>query len=123
VTALNPHRDGGVVDTGARTAPYVSLSEAEARALLEEVYGRTGALVRFATEKDDTFRVDAPDGRFVLKVANPAETAEELDFQVELMRHAAAADPGLPLPAALPSRRACCTTWSRTQPARRDAFG
>jgi hydroxylysine kinase len=52
-----------VVDTGALTAPYVSLSEAEARALLEEVYGRTGALVRFATEKDDTFRVDAADGR------------------------------------------------------------
>ncbi|HEX2126540.1 MAG TPA: phosphotransferase [Thermoleophilaceae bacterium] len=98
MTALNPHRDGGVVDTGALTAPFASLAEPEARALLEDVYGRTGALVRFATEKDDTFRVDAADGRFVLKVANPAETAEELDFQVELMRNAAAADPGLPLP-------------------------
>jgi 4-aminobutyrate aminotransferase-like enzyme/Ser/Thr protein kinase RdoA (MazF antagonist) len=93
------------IDTGALTAPFVALSDAEARALLEDAYGVTGALTRFATEKDDTFRVDARGGRLVLKVANPAETAEELDFQVELIRHAAAVDPGLPLPATLPSRR------------------
>jgi hypothetical protein len=48
VAARTPREDGSVIDTGALTAPFVPLSEAEARALLEAVYGRTGALVRLA---------------------------------------------------------------------------
>jgi hypothetical protein len=43
MAAANPQ---SVVDTGALTAPFVSLSEAEARTLLEDVYGETGTLVQ-----------------------------------------------------------------------------
>lgn len=74
----------------------------EARRLAERLYGKHGVTQRFATEKDDTFRLTCADGRFVLKIAHPNESLEELDFQVELMRHVASKDPRLPVPRVFP---------------------
>ena len=71
--------------------------------ITRRVYGIDGAATRFSTEKDDTFRIDASDGsRYVLKISNPGETAEELDLQVAAMRHVAVVAPGLPVPRVLP---------------------
>ena len=80
------------------------MQEAAVHRLLREHYGIEASLTRFETEKDDTFRVTRENGeRLVLKIANPEETLEEIDFQNCLMRHAAACDPELPIPAIVPN--------------------
>ncbi|MBF8184263.1 phosphotransferase [Nonomuraea sp. K274] len=43
------------------------------------------------------------DGRFVLKVSNPAESADVVDMEVKGLAHVYAADPGLPIPATVAS--------------------
>src|SRR5690349_9472672 len=84
---------------GALGATYTRMSADEAADLLYcgfEVEGRLCALV---TEKDDTFRVDATDGkRYILKIANPSEDPLEIDLQIKLLLHVATMDPGLPIP-------------------------
>lgn len=83
---------------------FSRLNTLDAIAITRRVYGIDGAATRFSTEKDDTFRIDAANGmRYVLKVSNPGETAEELDLQVAAMRHVEAAAPHLPVPRVLPS--------------------
>ncbi|TDY22646.1 Ser/Thr protein kinase RdoA (MazF antagonist) [Paraburkholderia sp. BL6665CI2N2] len=82
---------------------FPRLNTFDALAITRRVYGIDGAATRFATEKDDTFRIDASDGaRYVLKISNPGETPEELDLQVAAMRHVAAVAPDLPVPRVLP---------------------
>lgn len=86
-------------DDSELSAPYVNVSDAEAVQIAQRYFGLQGRVERFATEKDDTFRVDASDGRkFVLKIANPSEDERELAFQVELMLHVARVAPDLPIP-------------------------
>jgi Ser/Thr protein kinase RdoA (MazF antagonist) len=79
------------------------LDAVDAIEIARHVYGINGEATRFSTEKDDTFRIDASDGaRYVLKISNPGETAEELDLQVAAMRHVAVVAPELPVPRVLP---------------------
>jgi Ser/Thr protein kinase RdoA (MazF antagonist) len=88
---------------GGLAAPYLSMPDDEAVALAYSHFGILGRVTRFATEKDDTFRVDATDGRrFILKVANPSEDAAEISFQTGLLQHIADTDPTLPVPRMLP---------------------
>lgn len=83
---------------------FPRLNAFDALAITRRVYGIDGAATRFSTEKDDTFRIDASDrARYILKVSNPGETAEELDLQVAAMRHVAVVAPDLPVPRVLPS--------------------
>ena len=111
---FTPSRSGGLCSTSAvaldtplasgLSVSFARLSPLDAIAVTRRVYGIDGAATRFSTEKDDTFRIDASDGaRYVLKVSNPGETAEELDLQVSAMRHVAVAAPHLPVPRVLPS--------------------
>jgi hydroxylysine kinase len=98
-------RTGQVADEGALAAPHAPISEHEALDLLRARYDLDGSLTRLATEKDDTFRVNCSDGgAFLLKVANPAESAQEISFQVDVMDHVARTDPSLPVPRTLPDR-------------------
>ena len=84
---------------GDLSADFEAMSVDEAVEAAEQHFGIVASAQRFATEKDDTFRLDAADGkRYVLKVANPSEDRMELEFQVELLRHAERADPSLPTP-------------------------
>ncbi len=70
-----------------------------------ERYALGGEFRRFATEKDDTFRVRSPDGRAcVLKIANPAEALDEVTFQLELLQHIQRVAPTLPVPRVLLDR-------------------
>lgn len=83
---------------------YTPMREREALALLRQHYGLTGTLKRFATEKDDTFRVRTDQGQsFVLKIANPGESFGEIDFQQSILRAIAANDPALPVPRVIPN--------------------
>jgi Ser/Thr protein kinase RdoA (MazF antagonist) len=84
---------------GGLAVPYVAMAEAEAVDLVRRHFGIEGRATRFATEKDDTFRITASDGRrFVLKVANPAEDVPEIDLQLRILDHLAATAPALPVP-------------------------
>jgi hydroxylysine kinase len=90
---------------GGLGAAHHRMELAEAGALVEARFGVRGDLVRFETEKDDSFLVSPPAGpRFVLKVANPAEDAGELDLQTALLLHLERTAPSLPVPRVV---RAC----------------
>jgi Ser/Thr protein kinase RdoA (MazF antagonist) len=88
---------------GGLAAPYVIMSDDEAAALAHSRFGILGTVTRFATEKDDTFRVQSDDGRrVIMKVANPSEDTTEIAFQAELLQHIERTDPTLPVPRMLP---------------------
>lgn len=77
--------------------PSPSLSQAQAHALLQAHYGLAGELSSLGSQQDLNLRVDAPEGRFVLKACHASYAQVELQAQ-----HAALAylhDQGLPVPA------------------------
>jgi 4-aminobutyrate aminotransferase-like enzyme/Ser/Thr protein kinase RdoA (MazF antagonist) len=77
--------------------PSPSLSEAQAHALLQTHYGLDGDLSALGSQQDLNFRVDAAQGRFVLKACHGSYAQVELQAQ-----HAALAylrEQGLPVPA------------------------
>src|SRR5262245_19788431 len=93
---------------GALGAPYARMSAAEAADLLYYGFKVDGRLSPLATEKDDTFRVDASDGRrYVLKIANPSEDPLEIDLEIELLLHVAMWMPAFRC-------RGSFTTWMET---------
>ncbi|KAA9164077.1 phosphotransferase [Amycolatopsis acidicola] len=60
---------------------------------------------RFATEKDDTFRLSCRSGRsVVVKVSHPGEHAEQVDFETALLHHVSQGPSPVPVPELLPSR-------------------
>ena len=92
-----------VAEEGALAAPFVSMTAGEAAALVHGRFGITGNLVRFATEKDDTFRVDTSNQcSYVLKVSNPFEAESEIALQCALLQHVATANPRIPISRLLP---------------------
>ena len=96
VSTAVPHKK---IELDSLIAPFTPITDAEAATVANDVFGISGKVTRFATEKDDTFRLEDTRGRrYVLKVANPAEDESELEFQVSLLEHIAATDPILPVP-------------------------
>lgn len=92
-----------VSSEGGLAAAYVSMDTEEACALAADVYGLRGTATKFSTEKDDTFRINVGDGRkVVLKVANPSEDRDEIDFQIGMMVHIEDRDPDVPVPRVIP---------------------
>ncbi|MDB5620857.1 phosphotransferase [Tardiphaga sp.] len=87
-------------------AAYVVMPEAEAVELARNAFGIEGRATRFATEKDDTFRITPASGaRFILKVANPVEDVPEIDLQLRILQHLAATAPDLPVPRVVDNAR------------------
>ncbi|MDA1155303.1 MAG: phosphotransferase [Proteobacteria bacterium] len=94
-----------VAEAAGLAGAYSPVPEAKALELLHEAYGLTGTLKRFATEKDDTFRVATGTGQdYVLKIANPDESFGEIDFQNCILHEVARQDPGLPVPRVVASK-------------------
>ena len=84
--------------TALRT-PAPDFSERQARALLRDRYGIEAALEPLASERDQNFLVSAPLGdKYVLKVANAAESAAITDFQIRGLLHVARVAPDIPVP-------------------------
>jgi Ser/Thr protein kinase RdoA (MazF antagonist) len=53
----------------------------------------------YASECDQLFHITASDGReYAMRIANPAQPLDVLDFQLRALEHAASRDPSLPLP-------------------------
>ncbi|WP_166361158.1 aminotransferase [Pseudomonas akapageensis] len=80
--------------------PEVSIDQA--RALLEEHYGRSGSLCSLGSQQDLNFRVDSDDGRFVLKICHGDYAAVELEAQHAALVHLAGK--GLPVPSVITAR-------------------
>jgi hydroxylysine kinase len=94
-----------LVANGSLSAPSARISNQEALALAKTRFDIEGRVKRFDTEKDDTFRLTSRDGRnYTLKIANAAEDPREISFQIDLLAHIAAVDPGLPVPRVVPDR-------------------
>jgi len=78
------------------TTPDFSIEAAAA--LLREHYGLTGTLSPLASERDQNFKVETPEGIFILKLVNAAEPEIESDFQTALLAHVGAHAGDLPVP-------------------------
>src|ERR1700748_4485 len=84
---------------GALAGVYVHMEAEEAAAWLWDRYGIQAKAQRLETEKDDTFKIEPVSGpRVILKVSNPHESLDEIQFQTELLRHVALHAPALPTP-------------------------
>lgn len=65
--------------------PRPDVTVAEARAIALKRFGVDGSATELGSQQDRNFRIDAPSGRFVLKIANPVFAADELAAQNHAM--------------------------------------
>ena len=80
------------------TAPPAFTAQ-EAAQIVKTHFDLDATANSLVSERDQNFHIDAGSGlQFVLKIANPSEDREVVDFQVQALRHVAEVDPGLPLP-------------------------
>ncbi|MEP6817170.1 MAG: hypothetical protein ABI873_16640 [Marmoricola sp.] len=83
----------------------VSVPELDPAALhgsLSTTWGLEGELTAVHGERDRNFRIDAPSGRYLLKVHNPADGEGVLDLQYSALRHIRTVAPDVPVPDVLP---------------------
>jgi len=73
--------------------------------LVRTHWAMEGALAPLTSERDLNHRLDAPQGRFVVKIANAAEPHALTRFQNRALRHAAVKDPTLPIPRVIATRQ------------------
>ncbi|MFK7844707.1 MAG: phosphotransferase [Rhodothermales bacterium] len=85
-------------------------SEAEAVSLVASLYGIEGGAKSLPSYSDQNFLIDAPDARFVLKIANADEPAEVLDFQQKALLHVKSQAPELTLPFTIPTTKGAMLT-------------
>jgi hydroxylysine kinase len=91
-----------IEDLGALSAAHVRMQPDEAASFLRRRYAVEGQARRLDTEKDDTFKIDvAGGGRYILKVSNPCEQLNEIQFQTAMLSHIAMHDYELPIPRTL----------------------
>ncbi|MCA1442350.1 aminotransferase [Ensifer sp. IC4062] len=63
------------------------VSAEEAKRVLSEKYGRSGALTELGSQQDRNYRVDTDDGRFVLKICRMEYARVELEAQNAALHH------------------------------------
>jgi 4-aminobutyrate aminotransferase-like enzyme/Ser/Thr protein kinase RdoA (MazF antagonist) len=84
--------------------PRPAFSSAEAHELLRAQFGIEGKLTSLPSERDQNFRIEAPDGQVLtFKIMNAAEPLSAIDFQTALLRHLENSDPGLAVPRIVPT--------------------
>jgi 4-aminobutyrate aminotransferase-like enzyme/Ser/Thr protein kinase RdoA (MazF antagonist) len=96
-------RPGGepVVTGDVLDAPAPVIRTDRVASLVEDVWGlRVGTARQLSSERDANLLLD---GRYVLKVSNPAEEAAVVDMENAAMAHAARVAADLPLPAVIPT--------------------
>lgn len=78
----------GLGPAGRLLTDHVVMGEPEARGLAGRLWSIDADPIRMATEKDDTFWLRCADGaRYVLKISNPNEDPDEVEFETELLRY------------------------------------
>jgi 4-aminobutyrate aminotransferase-like enzyme/Ser/Thr protein kinase RdoA (MazF antagonist) len=71
--------------------------------VLSSSWGLEGDLTAVHGERDRNFRIDTAGGRYLLKVHNPADGEQVLDFQFSALRHIRTVAPDLPVPEVMPA--------------------
>jgi len=97
----------GLVTTSTNDPLAVLAPELDLSALHDALagsWGLDGELTALHGERDRNFRVDTPSGRYLLKVHNPADGEEVLDFQYSALRHIHTVAPDVPVPEVVPTR-------------------
>lgn len=94
------------IDIFDLAAPFIRMNDAEAIQCIQDRYHLPDIKVnRLATEKDDTFSVTTSDGQqTIFKVGNPIEPADEIAFQIGLLKHIENVTPDLPVPRVIADR-------------------
>ncbi|CAM5354071.1 aminotransferase [Leifsonia shinshuensis] len=82
--------------------PRPEVGADDAAAVAESAFGLTGRITELGSNQDRNFLVDTGEGRYVLKIANPVFSAEELHAQNAAL--AVLADADARIPAVLPAR-------------------
>jgi len=83
-------------------SPELSLRDVERMA--RDVFGLVGKVSELTGERDRNYHLRSGDAHYVLKVSNPAEDPQVIDFQTRALLHIAAVDPELPVPRLLRTR-------------------
>ncbi|MEA5366716.1 aminotransferase class III-fold pyridoxal phosphate-dependent enzyme [Amycolatopsis sp., V23-08] len=84
------------------TEPAPAFGSESLRAALGDQWRLTDPVLKpLDSERDRNVLVD---GRFVLKISNPAERADVVDMEVRALEHVHTADPGLPVPESVATR-------------------
>ena len=88
---------------GAQLSSSVpDLSVAGAAELAAHLYGVHAEPELLTSERDRNFRLVAEDGRaYLLKISNPGDPDDVVEFQTACLDHIAAADPARPVPRVL----------------------
>jgi 4-aminobutyrate aminotransferase-like enzyme/Ser/Thr protein kinase RdoA (MazF antagonist) len=73
-------------------------------ASLGRSWGLAGELTAVHGERDRNFRLEGAEGRYLLKVHNPADGDAVVDLQCSALRHIRAVAPDLPVPAVVPTQ-------------------
>jgi Ser/Thr protein kinase RdoA (MazF antagonist) len=86
-------------------SPAPTLSPEEALDLLRCRYGLDGQLKPLVSERDQNFLVTIDgESRYVLKIANSAESDAVTEFQIDALRHVASVAPDFPVPRVIRAR-------------------
>jgi hypothetical protein len=84
---------------GQESREHVALTDDEAIAIAADHFDIMAQQAsRLDTERDDTFRLDAAGGTYVLKIAHPVDSRAAIDFEIEAVDYARRGDAALPLP-------------------------
>jgi 4-aminobutyrate aminotransferase-like enzyme/Ser/Thr protein kinase RdoA (MazF antagonist) len=90
--------------TNVLGADAPAFTTADAESMAHALYGLRASAAPLVSERDQNFRLtDADGGAWVLKIANAVEDPAVVDMEVAAVRHLAALDPSLPVPAPRPS--------------------
>jgi hydroxylysine kinase len=94
-----PEVQGQAVAAAALSTAAPAVAPAQLQALARRLYGIDGSVKALAGERDQNCRLETADGRrYVLKISNPSEPVDVVDFQIAALDHIARAAPERPVP-------------------------
>lgn len=90
------------LDAPLLTLPPPQMAPETLAAHLKAHWGLTGRLHPLSSERDLNHRLDTREGRFVIRLTNPAEPESMTDFQTRAHLHVSRTAPALPVQRVLP---------------------
>lgn len=103
-------------EADALSASWDPVGPELASRLAAGLFGIEGTPTRLPSERDDTFRLEAGQARYTLKVASPHESVAALRVQTAALLHVAAEAPDLPVPRPVPALSGGHEGWTAGQP-------
>jgi 4-aminobutyrate aminotransferase-like enzyme/Ser/Thr protein kinase RdoA (MazF antagonist) len=85
--------------------PRPDVTAEDAATLLAEHFGLSGPITELGSQQDRNYRIDVPQGRFVLKICRAEYARIELEAQNAALAHLAAKPDAPAVPRVLPSRQ------------------